>query len=449
MIGDKTLISVRKWIIDLKEKSWNTELLVATGSGLSLLKLSKQVELYKLKMWDTFDVSNSFYSSVAQVFSILLLAISKVCFLLACVFIVCIVVRALWIAYIGLYSLFPNGISKEKLNFKPIYLKNIPKRFTAYKNIIYFNSLSSAMYSMAFFIALLFIGLTISLCPIAFILNYSFSALIENYIILVILITIASFFYLLFLFIYFLDILLLFKIRKKFSGFFFYKIYKYSRIMTLGGLYEWILLTFVSNSTKRQIRIVYIIIATIFFGTFYPFESRVFLTNNSLNDLNSKTLLHINQYDDTRDNSINSVGIASIPSQIIYKNILPIFIVYKRTYDPFFNIIIKQEFPKKDFLSDVDKMIVADKFFRLYLDDTVFVKNDNYFLTQHAGTQEIGFKSFVDITTLTKGIHSLSIVINKDILNQKASDQLYNSINNILSDHDSTFTRIPFYKELN
>lgn len=60
MVGDKALISVRKWINDLKEKSWNTELIVATGSGLSLLNLSKQVELYKLKMWDTFDVSSSF-----------------------------------------------------------------------------------------------------------------------------------------------------------------------------------------------------------------------------------------------------------------------------------------------------------------------------------------------------------------------------------------------------
>lgn len=57
-------------------------------------------------------------SLVAQVFSMLLVAISKVCFLLACVFLVCIVVRALWIAYIGLYSLFPNGIAKRKARFQ-------------------------------------------------------------------------------------------------------------------------------------------------------------------------------------------------------------------------------------------------------------------------------------------------------------------------------------------
>lgn len=301
------------------------------------------------------------------------------------------------------------------------------------------------MYSMAFFIALLFIGLTISLCPVAFILNYSFSGFVsKKHFLIVLLISISCLIYLIFIFIYLIDILLLFKIRRTFGSTFFYTIYKYSRIMTIGGLYEWILLTFVSNSTKRQIRIVYLILALITFGTFYPFESRIFLSNNSLKELNSKTLLNPNQYDDTRDNTLNSVGMASIPSQIIENNTLPVFIVYKRTYDPFFSLIIQKEFPTKDFLNHEDKMLVADKFFRLYIDDTAFVKNDKYFLTQHQGTHEVGFKSFVDITNLSKGVHSLSIVINREVLNKKANTQLYNSINNILSDNDSIFTRIPF-----
>jgi hypothetical protein len=103
------------WLEQLQANSWQIELLIAGGVVITLYQLPDYFRRYFILTYETVGLTDFvvlFLLSVYLLTRILLIG-----------FIANLILRSIWVAYIGIYSSYPEGISAMPQNFKSWYLR--------------------------------------------------------------------------------------------------------------------------------------------------------------------------------------------------------------------------------------------------------------------------------------------------------------------------------------
>lgn len=103
------------WLEQLQANSWQIELLIAGGVVITLYQLPDYFRRYFILTYETVGLTDFvvlFLLSVYLLTRILLIG-----------FIANLILRSIWVAYIGIYSSFPEGINANPQNFRNWYLR--------------------------------------------------------------------------------------------------------------------------------------------------------------------------------------------------------------------------------------------------------------------------------------------------------------------------------------
>lgn len=156
-----------KWLRKLERESWQAELLISGATIIGLLKLPDYMLAF---------LENIVFESTALTSTFLLILAHYLLigvYALVICFIFHFAVRALWIALLGLNSVFPDGIQiKPYFNTSEGVLRRIKKEFP---NIGDYNNrldrLGSVMFAIAFGFVMMFLSITFLVFILGVILN--------------------------------------------------------------------------------------------------------------------------------------------------------------------------------------------------------------------------------------------------------------------------------------
>ncbi|WP_436517963.1 hypothetical protein [Ekhidna sp. To15] len=403
-----------KWLKTIQLNSWEAELLI---SALVLYALFQIPDVLN-------DFSHKFFqrgSDFIRVFNVLKSGITFLQF----GYILHISVRGIWVASVGFSYVFPNGINNANLKFKGKFKKELEKNPSLVKNVLKLEELSSMIYGLSFTIFGTFIGLSTLLFFFMFVMNYtspySPNSITENPTFF----GFFSIFYVLCIVIVFIDFITsgLFR-RKEWAVDWFYPIAWFFRIITLSFLYRRSMLVLLSNLKGWRARLVSLIIAAIVGGYLFLLDeigdSKI---ESYLNKTNEGEFI-MGNYESLR--SKGDYLISSIQSDIVTDTYLKVFLKDISVFDnmkesPFKNDEIKWDQQKSDSSS-----FYLNKWLELKIDSNA-VQNLRWVNAQHPIERSFGFYTYIDISSLPRGYHRLTITPDTLNLSKKERRDLKNS----------------------
>lgn len=443
--------NVGEWLEKLQQESWNLELLV---SGFSIFLLVQAYDLFN-QGFNYIDLHISLSDNIDGLLQTFLGIGILVTTVLTINLIVHVFIRGFWIGAVGLRSV-QSKLDIDKLGYSDFFTERLKEKVPSLDSMLEkLDTLASVIFSFTFLIVFMFISLFLyfsSVSLFAYFVNIILNSDFENTFIgnAIEFITIALLLIYLFIgFIYAIDTLSLgfLKKYKRISKIYF-PIYKLMGIITLSGIYKSIYYTLMSRFSKNKIRLALCVYMLLFFFIpFMKFDQYIFYPDNGTDFKMSS-----NVYDDLR-NEDDYIFKASIPSQIVKENFLPLFIRY-RVED---NEVLKKhcdifEPKKKDgFNSGIvisdngiqmssayinednpeDALECLSTFYTIKI-DSVAIPSEFYFYT-HPNQEERGVFTMLEIDSLSKGNHDL--IIKNKILNRE----------NELIEND--FAKIVFWKK--
>lgn len=398
------------WIQRLKEESWEAELLVSAIAIFGTFKLFDIVSWATNFFIDVLNPNQYFIAYFIVTFG--LLAVS----MLAVMFVIHFVLRAYWIGLVGLNSVFPD-YSIEDSVYSKIYTKKILEVLPKLKESIQkTDELCSVIFSAAF--TLLFMYAYMSLFASVYLFVYN---LLSKYIASYILLIPAGFFtFCLFLqmIITLISNLKVNKEKEKIQTITF-KINKFVSMLTFGPLYKSILqitMIFGSNFKKKK-SLVYLVLSFVFVG--------LFLTMNQIIKTNIFYLVSHQKYFNTTkvyasfykdENKTNTFLLTpEIESDKVTSDVLKIFIPvfsYEKNVRTQLCGTLEKEDDKSFELAreemDAFTLNCYKEYYHIYIDNEKITAD---FLRQHghSRTKQAGIISYLDISNLKKGIHTIKV----------------------------------------
>ena len=346
--------------------------------------------------------------------------------------------RVLVLSYIGIESIYPNGIKKEKLKYSSYSESKIINNSNSQNIIDFCEKIASFSFSISIFLIIKFVGIAIVNIIIFSIFNLLGLNLFEaknvdrnndilNFIFLFsILLSLGIFDYI------FNVLLRKFDIVSKI----YYPLYRISNIITLNFLIRKQLL--ILNSNLGRFLTGFIILIYFLLGIFAVENNFMFLKNKFDSrkfysvDESRKFIFSTSAYDDIRDKEV-AIPSVTIPSQYIKDDILPIFFVYKAWYDIDMNEIYKPVEIDNDSTillqnETIKRLETFGKYINLRIDDSI-QSNLKWYYQVHPMTKQLGFVTYVPISELSKGVHNIGFKLNyspKNIyVNAKNNQELY------------------------
>lgn len=244
---DKSSIDHPKnWLQNLKDESWEAELLISAIAIFGTIKLFDVVD------WSVIHFINSlqpdqYYIAYAITFGGLL-AIS----ILTTMFVIHFLLRAYWVGLVGLNSVFPDYGLEDSV-YSEIYTKKMLGVLPKLKETVHqVDELCSVIYAAAFFMMMLYLYLSLTASIYLFLFNF-LSEYVNEYILLIPLLLLIVIMILQVLF----GLVANFKIfkRNKTVQLWFFKISKLGSMLMFGPLYKLLLqisMTFASNFGKKK-----------------------------------------------------------------------------------------------------------------------------------------------------------------------------------------------------
>tara|TARA_B100001142_G_scaffold145376_1_gene146366 strand:+ start:1209 stop:2675 length:1467 start_codon:yes stop_codon:yes gene_type:complete len=260
-----------------------------------------------------------------------------------------ILFRGFWVAVIGLSSVFPKGINRQKLNFSLHLDKTLPKQsFDRY--ILRLDNICSSIFSLGFLTGLYTISIMVYLSFSAlFVSLVEYFININNYMQNNGDVLLMSLFFVLLIFgiIFFLDILflgILKRIKWKVFSYPYSKLYKILRILTLFFLYESVYYLFVSNVKRRVVLFCWLLLAIFLVFFFISEKANGYLAFPKMDTINShafndgvptelrvKSFMAERYYEDrliAAGNNFSSTSYPFINTEIISENYLKLHIPF-------------------------------------------------------------------------------------------------------------------------
>ena len=404
------LNSSKGWIQRLKEESWEAELLV------SAIAIFGTFKLFDIIGWATNNFINLLHPNQYLIgyfitfFGLIALSV------LASMFLIHFFLRAYWIGLVGLNSVFPD-YSIEDSAYSKIYTQKIlsilPKLTDSIKKV---DELCSVIFSVAFTFLLMY-GYMSIFASIYLLIYNLLSDYIPHYILLLPAI-IGAVLMLVQMTLTIISNLKSNKENEKIQTFSF-QINQLANFMLFGPLYKAILqvsMIFGSNFKKKK-SLVHLVLTFILLGIFvtgYQIKNTniLYLANNK--KYFNSTKIYASFY---KESNVNNTFLLSpeIASDKISSEVLKMFIPVFKHEEGLRTTSCDTLQIDKEATSDIKRRIQTDNFlncidtyYHIFIDDQKVAVD---FLRQnaHARTKQAGVISYVDVSHLTKGIHTIEI----------------------------------------
>lgn len=416
-----------KWVKKLQQESWELELLV---SGFSIVLLSKLTDWLSIVLDNiTNGLNMDLNLSVAVMFFMMFVLLAS--YALIVNLIIHLIFRGFWVGIVGLGSVAPTT-EFSKLKYSKFFTKKLEKRVSKLDDlVIIVDKISSLIFTFAFLIIFFLISVGLFLASAIFITELGNKLIditngtiseIVSYIVTTILIT-----FLLAGIVYMIDFFTLGFFKKyKWLSKIYYPIYLLFGWITLSFLYRTLYYNLISKFSKRKVGLILIpYLLIIILVPITSFDHHIYFPEKSTNS-------HmINNYYSGLRGEDEYIGKVDIPSYIIEKNFIPLFI----TYTPKDNEIIKKAFPEIEpvknegfnsgirleahegglRLTNSDKLVNQENtlqaltgLYSIYLNDSVISEPEFYFKT-NLNKEEKGILTIIDIHNLARGKNVLKI----------------------------------------
>lgn len=402
-----------QWIQEQQRQSWQIEILIASGLIFFLTKIPQ----YLGGRFTTYTQAADFGPE-----SIILLIgglyFSRV---LLIGFIVNLVLRALWLAYLGINFVYPHDINYERLGYSDYFQKRMEEQTDAAARIIRLEHFSSLSYSMTLMLTIMAFGIFALLSVVFYLLKFVAYSLYDS--------QEFGIFFLVLLFLSSLGILdfLFFKLLKRYPKVskWYYPIYRFYSLVSLSFLFkrEWLVL--ISNG-KRWI--IYTLFLSFFVIAFFLTADDV---NRYVGDFNKFTLnlyedrdyLTIPTYNTIKrqryDNLLlenDKIQIWCLSADVFREKSEWAFVVYDKRMDSALQTVFEdydfQEGPfetREELFANDDKFSAAlSKYFQIKVDSNI-IEETKWFYHRHPVTKEIGFKTYFRTDSISVGNHFMHL----------------------------------------
>jgi hypothetical protein len=414
----------QNWLREIAQKSWEPELLVS-GAAIYLTSnlptwIDHLDEYYTVDMLIDINSPTSILPLLA--FSFLKL----MSYLLLSAFVCHFVMRAFWVATVGLMSVFPQDINYDNLPTYSDYFKtHIKLRLGSLQD--YVNRLDktcSSLLSIAFLVAITLFGISFtyfigfSLLQIASFLipqeNKVHYEQIMYYIFLGMIVLVGSAGAI-------LNIPALKKNPKVAKLQFKISIFVSSLFFPfISDALQRISLVFLSNVPRKKYYTGVIVFSVVFIVLLpFTFKSGILidglLKNRTFYSEGTPTKEIDNDYYEDMRNPHESVLRVSIPSQTIDGNFLKIFLSYPKRLDKqlekmctTLSVADSLDTKQANEQKDTHSLACLDKFFTISINDSIYPKE--LFFHKHNTTNELGLLTYLPTKNLQEGKNILKVV---------------------------------------
>ena len=407
-----------KWLKKLQQNSWEPEILI---SGIVLFGLFKIYPLFdELNYFLEMNSSIIFTRGTVNEVLTTILKVSNVILIIG--FLFHLLLRSVWVAYIGLSYIYEDGISYKRLNYPDTYENELKKSGDYVKQIHTLEEICSASFAISFMVFMWLFGVgfffgIVSSCIGVFQTivpgDHDFTTF-SNILILIAL----------FVFVDFISLGWFKKVpylRKV-----YYPLYKIAGWLTLSLLYRNIYYGFISHHKKWKIRIILTVfsflLTIIVFISVSTTSHYAFGRTISLAPFNGEERFEENLYRDKVTNGFYSKYM-HIDSYVTTKNYLELFIIHRTRHEgswiePACDYQVEKE--KKGVDLDSLRLECLKKFYDVKLNKELV--QDDFIYQRNSKTGQDGLLSIIDISKLEKGKHKLDLIYNFHNLEQ---DSIY------------------------
>jgi hypothetical protein len=423
-----------KWLKRTQEKSWEAEILL---SGIVLFALMQipgmmeQIEHFfyiKLKNPNYYLIPSEFFGIAIEV--------------LISGFIIHLIFRGIWVGFVGLSYVYPEGADIYNLKFRNKYKRRLYRMPTPIKSVLKLEKICSLTFSTALLLSGYVIGFMIFLSLLVIIVEGFNQSSFLSYIVPI---------YLILSVIYFIDFITGGSLKRiSWLTPFFYPIYRFFSIITLSFLYKNIYYTIITHTKKRKIvlgAIVYII-AFLMVSAIIDMKDNQDNTQSAiLTGLFEENRKNANAYENLHGDQF--IGKASIQSDVIKNDFLRLFIVHKASFDKLLEGETEMDWSELPY-KELNRYF--NKLYTVQINDSVY-KNIKWRSYVHPQTNEHGITAILNIEELHHGNHEVTVSIPRekpDEGRKKSMVLVIERINTIkeqtVKDSLEIYTKIPFYK---
>ncbi|WP_282051177.1 hypothetical protein [Maribacter aquivivus] len=414
----------KKLLDNLQQESWQLELIISGFAIYGLIAGYDSIELEYLKSIQKEQILNMFLLSTLLTSMLILIG----------VLLTHVIIRGLWIGAIGLRYV-SGDIDYRNLNYSEkftSFLKNKVGSFDHY--ISRLENICSTLFALAFLMIFYLISFFMVIGVLA--VTISYIEIIKS--------TSETFYEFIkgsFIFIYVFSIILLLidflgaGILKKYkwTSIIYYPIYRVFNYITLSFLYRPLVYNFLDQKKARWIGIL--IVPVYFIVSFFSSGFGTLRSNYlDYNQSTSQQFTGKENYEDQLLEDTDMVNFASIPSKIIEKSYLPVFINYTNYME---DAVFKNDstlLPEEDErgfgfhlsnmqsasglvnfqVTPVDNLEIQSKYLKIF--DSIFElqidskKQINHFNLTKNKQEQFGFETILDLEKLPRGKHFLRIL---------------------------------------
>ncbi len=404
--ASKTENEIPEWLKIIQINSWEAELLISALLLYMLFQVPEVIENYR----------NQHYEGGGLVFVIFGVFINalKVLRIGYCIH---IIARGIWVASVGLSHIYPKSLNIDKLKFKGKFRKELEDDVALDKTIKGLEKIASMSYSISFMVSGMILSAGFLLLYLLVYLEWVIAPAVKSDSgIFMATSIIGVFIYGILVLIMFIDFIT--------NGFFrrepwaskpFYYLAVTFRYLTFSFIYNRINLTIISNLPRWQAHLVPILAVILIGG--YMF------VNNKMEEFDEEKYLESAFGEVSRMNYENlrkdeDPIFATIQNDMIEENFIKLFVDTHGQLTPIYSKEAGSAGAWKA-LSPEQQTEQTAKFMKVAIDNKS-VPGLHWLDYKHPKSYNLGFINYIDISNLSKGLHTLTVDLDTANLN---SDQ--------------------------
>lgn len=349
---------------------------------------------------------------------------TTVSYILLVAFITHFVIRAFWVGFIGLMSVYKEGIKYDNLPYSDLYKEEARKKLGSSERMaMRLDQISSLIFSIAFVVVLMMVA--VAILYFIFFLFYNVLKLFLGPEIFETYADVLYYAFLVFIFGYIAAIYILnlkrFRSNPRLARWHFNLSWNLNAVI-MPVVYkplQFIQLTFLSNMSTTRFMSYYAVLFVLFFGVLMgvmltTLDAAIF---DARNFYTTKAEVHRFNLEDYSDNIRDKelLHAASIDKPLVESAFLPVFIPYPKLLDEKINRFCN-EISISDSLKNFEKrrqknkhyIDCATNFFSFTIDDSLILDPGLSF-GAHPRTRQQGYRTYLNIENLTSGKHILHV----------------------------------------
>lgn len=389
-----------RWLLRVQEQSWEPEILISGIVLFGLFQVPGLIEqLHHFLNHYSLEI---FSAGTADSSMVALLKVANVWLIGGFMF--HLLLRSIWVAFIGLSYVYTDGVQIERLKFSEQYNRTIFSSRGYQDNILRLEKVCSTTFAISFLLFMCILGAFFFLGIVALflaIITELFPS-IDNFTwVDHVLMGIGV--------LYILDFLTLGALKRiPYFSKLYYPVYRVMSVLSLSPLYRKIYYGLVSNNKPWKVVvavIVFIGISCLLAFSFRWEENIADTIELRLSD-GADQVLYAGHYENIAEGKPSAT--IMIPADIIERNVLRVFIVHRSAYEErYIKSLCDFEARRDSVQRDTLAMDCLSRFYSLELDGQA-VKTEFLFLEKPA-TRQLGLQTYLDIAHLEKGMHELEL----------------------------------------